>query len=47
MNQQLWTDKDLLKYSIIAWLIGVLVGIGIGFEWAWKPVIDTFIPLKG
>ncbi len=46
-DQQLWTDKDLLKYCIIAWFIGALIGGLVGFEWAWRPVVNCFKPLMG
>ena len=42
-----WNDKDLFKFASVAFGLGVLIGIGIGFEWAWKPVVDCFRPLMG
>jgi hypothetical protein len=42
-----YSDRDLLKFVGIAFGLGVLVGIGIGYEWAWKPVVDCFRPLIG
>jgi len=46
-SEQIWTDRDLAKFSAIAAVIGFIVGIVVGFEWAWKPVFDCFRPLTG
>ena len=43
----IWTDRDLAKFSLIAAAIGFLVGVAVGFEWAWKPAVSTFRPLLG
>ena len=31
-DEQLWTDKDLLKFVAIA----VLIGVAVGFVWGWS-----------
>lgn len=46
-SEQIWTDKDLVKFSIIAAGIGFVIGIAVGFEWAWRPVVNCFRPLIG
>lgn len=46
-SEQIWTDRDLAKFSAIAAVIGFIVGIVVRFEWAWKPVFDCFRPLAG
>jgi hypothetical protein len=43
----IWTDRDLAKFSLIAAAIGFLVGVAVGFEWAWRPAVSTFRPLLG
>ena len=47
MTQQIWTDRDLLKFSVCAGIIGFAVGVCIGYEWAWRPFATTFKPLVG
>jgi hypothetical protein len=47
MNRQLWTDKDIAIAAVAAWLFGIAVGAALGFEWAYQPVVDIFVPLKG
>lgn len=46
-NLAIWNDTDLLKFAIIAFAFGMLVGTGVGYEWAWKPVVNCFKPLVG
>ena len=46
-SEYIWSDRDLAKFSAIALGIGFIIGVVVGFEWAWKPVIDCFRPLVG
>ena len=27
LDQQIWTDKDLIKYTLIAFTIGIIIGV--------------------
>jgi len=27
LDQQIWTDKDLIKYALIAFTIGIIIGV--------------------
>jgi hypothetical protein len=42
-----YSNKDLFIFGSVTFGLGMLVGIGIGFQWAWKPVVDCFRPLIG
>lgn len=46
-NQPLWHDKDLYKAIAMGILIGFFIGVIVGYEWAWTPVIKVFKPLVG
>lgn len=46
-KQPIWHDKDLYKFGAICAVIGFAVGFLFGYEWAWKPVVQTFKPLVG
>lgn len=46
-KQPIWHDKDLYKAMAIAGVIGFVVGVIVGYEWAWRPVVQTFKPLIG
>lgn len=46
-SEYIWSDRDLAKCSIVATGIGFVIGVVVGFEWAWKPVINCFRPLIG
>ena len=47
MKQGIWNDIDLIKGSLFGVAIGLVVGVVIGYEWAWQPVVKTFRPLIG
>jgi len=47
MKQAIWNDIDLIKASLVGLTIGLAVGIVIGYEWAWQPVVKTLKPLIG
>ena len=38
-KQPVWHDSDM-------WRAG-LIGVVVGFEWAWRPVVENFRPLIG
>jgi Na+/H+-dicarboxylate symporter len=46
-EQPVWRDKDLYKSLAIGVVIGFLVGLVVGYEWAWRPVEQSFRPLIG
>jgi ElaB/YqjD/DUF883 family membrane-anchored ribosome-binding protein len=46
-RQPIWHDKDLYKAMAIGAVIGFVVGLLVGFEWAWRPAVQTFRPLVG
>ncbi len=46
-TEYIWSDRDLLKFSGIAAVMGFVVGVLVGFEWAWRPVVNCFRPLVG
>jgi hypothetical protein len=47
MKQAIWNDIDLIKVSLFGAAIGLVIGVIIGYEWAWQPVVKTFKPLIG
>jgi len=47
MKNAIWHDRDMLKAVAFGSCIGLIVGIVIGYEWAWRPVVNTFKPLIG
>jgi hypothetical protein len=46
-KQPIWHNTDMIKAAAIAGVIGFMIGVTVGYEWAWKPVIQTFKPLIG
>lgn len=46
-SQPIYHDKDLVKAGLVGAGIGFFIGVIVGFEWAWRPVVDTFKPLVG
>ena len=46
-SQPIWHNADMIKSAAIAGVIGFMVGVVVGYEWAWNPVIQTFKPLIG
>jgi hypothetical protein len=47
MKQSIWNDLDMLKAALYGAGIGLVVGVVVGYEWAWSPVVNTFKPLIG
>ncbi len=46
-KQPIWHDRDLFKFGAVCAIVGFIVGLIAGYEWAWKPVVSTFRPLVG
>lgn len=46
-SEFIWSDRDLLKFSLIGAGLGFILGVLVGFEWAWRPVVNSFRPLIG
>jgi hypothetical protein len=47
MKNAIWHDTDLVKAVLYGIVIGFVVGVAVGYEWAWRPVVNTFKPLVG
>jgi hypothetical protein len=47
MKTAIWYDSDMAKAALVGVAIGLIIGIAIGYEWAWQPVVNTFRPLIG
>jgi hypothetical protein len=46
-SQPIWHDRDMWRAGIVGSIIGFLVGVVVGFEWAWRPVVAVIRPLVG
>jgi hypothetical protein len=46
-NDPVWYDGDMWRAGLIGATIGFAIGVLVGFEWAWRPVVATFRPLIG
>lgn len=46
-NQPLWSDVDLVKFSAIAMVFSFAIGFLVGYESAWRPIVNCFRPLMG
>jgi len=38
-KQPLWYDRDLYKAAAVGSIIGFAIGVLVGFEWAWRPLV--------
>ena len=47
MKQAIWYDSDIAKAALYGAVIGFLIGVMVGYEWGWQPVVTTFRPLVG
>jgi hypothetical protein len=47
MKQAIWNDIDLIKGAAYGSIIGFIIGVIVGYEWAWQPVVNAFKPLIG
>jgi len=46
-SQPIWHNADMIKAAVIAGVIGFMIGVIVGYDWAWAPVTQTFKPLIG
>jgi nitrate reductase gamma subunit len=46
-SQPIYYGSDIFKASIWGVVIGFIIGLLVGFEWAYQPVITVFRPLVG
>jgi hypothetical protein len=46
-SQPIWHNADMIKAAAIAGVIGFMIGVIVGYDWAWAPVTQTFKPLIG
>ncbi len=46
-SQPIYYGRDLFKSSLIGAVIGFIVGVLVGFEWAYQPVVSAIRPLVG
>jgi len=46
-SQPIYYGKDIFKASLVGMGIGFIVGLIVGFEWAYEPVKTVFKPLIG
>ena len=37
----------MIKAALFGTVIGLVVGVFVGYQWAWQPVVRTFKPLIG
>lgn len=47
MSEQIWTNLDMIKTSVFAAAIGFFLGLVIGYQLGFEPVVKTFKPLIG
>ena len=47
MKTAIWYDSDMTKAALFGVAIGFVVGVVVGYEWAWQPVVTVFRPLIG
>ena len=46
-KQPVWHDSDMWRAGLTGAAIGFVIGVVVGFEWAWRPVVENFRPLIG
>lgn len=46
-KQPIWHDRDLYRFGAVCAVIAFAIGLLVGYEAAWRPVITTFRPLIG
>jgi hypothetical protein len=37
----------MAKAALVGIAIGFVIGVIVGYDWAWRPVVNTFKPLVG
>jgi hypothetical protein len=40
-KQPIWHDRDLYRVAMIGASVGFVLGVVVGFQWAWEPVVTT------
>jgi hypothetical protein len=45
--EYIWSNRDLVKASLLAGALGFIFGVIVGFEWAYEPVKTTIRYLVG
>jgi hypothetical protein len=43
----IWYDSDMLKFALFGAFVGFIVGVGVGYELGFKPVVNTVRYLIG
>lgn len=43
----LWYDSDMIKSAIFGAFVGFIIGVGVGYELGFKPVVTTIRYLVG
>ena len=46
-SQPIYHGRDILKASLWGVVIGFIIGVLVGFEWAYQPVVTVIRPLVG
>jgi len=46
-RQPIWHDRDMFKSLMFGVGIGFVIGVVVGYEWAFKPIVNCFKPLIG
>lgn len=46
-KQPIWHDRDLIKASIGGVAVGFIIGLVVGYQLGWQPVVTVFRPLVG
>jgi ElaB/YqjD/DUF883 family membrane-anchored ribosome-binding protein len=46
-NQPIYKANEVYKFIAIGAVVGFVVGLVVGYEWAWRPAVQTFRPLIG
>jgi hypothetical protein len=47
MNTTIWNNYDMIKAAVYGGIVGLVIGVIVGYEWAWQPVVNTVRPLIG
>jgi ElaB/YqjD/DUF883 family membrane-anchored ribosome-binding protein len=46
-NQPIWYDRDLYKAMAVGAVMGFLLGVMLGYAWAWQPALKTLSWVTG
>lgn len=47
MSEQIWTNADMIKTAVFAAVIGFFLGLVLGYQLGFEPVVSTLKPLIG